>query len=118
MKSKSDGQLLAALQETVSSVLKQWLTENKDEVLEALRNSALAFDAIKQRRQAPPKQPVNHANLLTVSDLAERWQFHPESIRKMIRQGRVPSVIIGRRKRVPLAAVEAFERDSKASWAR
>ena len=46
-----------------------------------------------------------------MASLAQRWQFHPESVRRMIRQGRVPATIVGRRVRVALATVEAIERD-------
>ncbi len=41
--------------------------------------------------------------------LHERWSFHEESIRRMIREKRLPALRIGRRLRVPLSAVLAFE---------
>lgn len=46
---------------------------------------------------------------LSPVQLAERVSFHPESIRNMIRQGRLPAVRIGNRLRVPLAEAEKFE---------
>jgi hypothetical protein len=114
MKSKSDGQLLAALQQTVSAALKRWLDEHKDEVLRVVSNSLLARETSMQQRQVTQGQTVERDNLLTVYDLAERWQFHPESVRRMIRQGRVPSFIVGRQHRVELAAVVAFEKSTGA----
>ncbi len=46
---------------------------------------------------------------LTPKELAARWRWHPESIRRFCRQGRVATVTIGRRKLIPIAAVEALE---------
>lgn len=43
------------------------------------------------------------------TQLHHRWSFHPESIRRMIRQGRLPAVRIGKRLLVAQADVEAFE---------
>ena len=46
---------------------------------------------------------------LSSTDVCQRWQFHPESIRRMIRQGRLPAIRIGRRLLVAQGDVEAFE---------
>ena len=43
------------------------------------------------------------------TQLHHRWSFHPESIRRMIRQGRLPAVRIGKRLLVAEADVETFE---------
>jgi len=64
---------------------------------------------IRVRKES--RLPPTHPEFLTVASLAQRWQFHPESVRRMIRQGRVPATIVGRRVRVALATVEAIERD-------
>ncbi|MSU37333.1 MAG: DNA-binding protein [Pedosphaera sp.] len=51
---------------------------------------------------------------LSPAQLHQRWQMHQESIRRMIRQGRLPAVRIGRRGlRVALCDVEAYELRSR-----
>lgn len=49
--------------------------------------------------------------LLTVSQLAKRWEFHPESIRRAIRRGDFPVLVIGGRLRIPLEVIEKYERE-------
>jgi excisionase family DNA binding protein len=46
---------------------------------------------------------------LSPRGLATRWSFHVESCRRMIREGRLPALRIGKRLRVKVADVEAFE---------
>lgn len=47
---------------------------------------------------------------LTTRQLATRWGgWHPESIRRLLRQRRLEFVIIGGRKLIPLVAVERYE---------
>ena len=53
---------------------------------------------------------AKRSEFLTVAEVAQRWQLHPESVRRMIRQGRVPRIIVGRQNRVALNTVEAFEK--------
>lgn len=48
-------------------------------------------------------------NYLNPSQIHLRWGFHPESIRRMVRQGRLPAVRIGRRLLVKQTDLEAFE---------
>ena len=50
---------------------------------------------------------ANVAVYLTVTEVARRWKFHPESVRKMTRQGRVPCVKVGRRIRVAVAGKQS-----------
>ena len=42
--------------------------------------------------------------------LAERWHMHPESIRRLLRAKRLRSVLISRRRLVPVEAVLEYER--------
>jgi excisionase family DNA binding protein len=51
--------------------------------------------------------PTN--NYLRPADLRQRWGFHAESIRRMVRQGRLPAIRIGKRLLVATSDVEAFE---------
>jgi excisionase family DNA binding protein len=47
------------------------------------------------------------------SQLHTRWGFHPESIRRMVRQGRLPACRIGKRLLVSRTDIEAFEQDHR-----
>jgi excisionase family DNA binding protein len=44
-----------------------------------------------------------------VTALSGLWHLHPESIRRLIRAGRLPAVRFGRRLRIGLEAVQAYE---------
>ncbi|MDY0060039.1 MAG: helix-turn-helix domain-containing protein [Myxococcota bacterium] len=48
--------------------------------------------------------------LLTVAEVAELLAVDPESVRKWIRDGRLPSVRISRLRRVPRSAVDRVAR--------
>ncbi len=50
----------------------------------------------------PPKQ------LFTVDEVAEQLTLHPKTIRRFIREGRLPAKRIGKAYRVTRAALEAF----------
>ena len=50
---------------------------------------------------------------LTPAELARRWRWHPESIRRWTRLGKLPIVKIGRRTLIPFSAVEAIEADGR-----
>ena len=88
--------------------MSHWLDHNKGDVLLALRDAVLKWETAKHEEH--DEQPATRNRLLTVAEVAQRWQFHPESVRRMIRRGRVPRVMVGRRIRVPLATAEAIEK--------
>jgi len=46
---------------------------------------------------------------LTTTALRNRWGFHAESIRRMVRQRRLPAVRIGKRILIAKSDVQAFE---------
>lgn len=48
---------------------------------------------------------------LTPSQLAARWAWHEESVRRAIRQRRLGSVVVGRRRLVPIEEIEQVERE-------
>jgi len=50
------------------------------------------------------------ATLLNISQLRERWVLHPESVRRLIRKGKLRAISFGGRLRVRLDDVEAFEK--------
>jgi excisionase family DNA binding protein len=108
MRSKLDEQLLVALQQTVSSALRQWLSKNKGEALQMVRKAVFEGQTANQERQ---QQQTRRSEFLTVAEVARRWQLHPESVRRMIRQRRISAAKVGRYNRVVLGAVEKFEQD-------
>jgi excisionase family DNA binding protein len=52
---------------------------------------------------------MNHNRYLTTSDLSTRYGYHIGSIRRMIRQKRLPAVRVGRSYFFPPEAIAAFE---------
>jgi excisionase family DNA binding protein len=49
------------------------------------------------------------AQLLTAEQLAERWQVSKSQVYRLAREGRIPTVPIGRYYRFRLDAIEAWE---------
>jgi len=47
--------------------------------------------------------------LLTAEQLAERWQVAKSHVYRLSREGRIPTVELGRYKRFRLDAIERFE---------
>lgn len=54
------------------------------------------------------------APLLTADELAARWQVGRAHVYRLAREGRVPSVRVGRYFRFRLAAIEAWEQEGGA----
>ena len=52
---------------------------------------------------------IQNKSFLDVAALSALWHLHPESIRRLIRAGRLPAVRFGRRLRIGLEAVQAYE---------
>jgi hypothetical protein len=105
MKSKPNNEILAALQQVVGTTLKKWLDENKADVLHALR-AAVPPPPTKTAEEKREPQ------FLSTAELAARWQLHRESVRRLVRQGRLPRMYAVRRILVPLSAVVDYERQS------
>ena len=55
----------------------------------------------------------SHERLLSPAHLAVRFGLHCESVRRMIRQGRLPAIRLGKRLRVKMADVEAYEASNR-----
>jgi excisionase family DNA binding protein len=60
----------------------------------------------------PPHQPPPGALLLTVAQVCKRLQISRPTFYGLLRSGRLKSLTIGRARRVPLAALEAFIAES------
>lgn len=53
---------------------------------------------------------LSHGPPLTIDEVAERWRYSTDSVRRLIRAGKLACLKIGPRKTlVPLAAVEEYE---------
>ena len=50
---------------------------------------------------------------LTPAGLARRWNWHEESIRRLVRQRRIETVRIGRRILIPVEAIEMAESEGR-----
>lgn len=59
--------------------------------------------------------PVSSSSLLTADDLAERWRVSKAQVYRLAREGRVPTVLIGRYYRFRLAAIEAWELEQEGA---
>jgi excisionase family DNA binding protein len=58
--------------------------------------------------QGPSLEPPEGVLLLTVAQVCERLQISRPTFYGLLRSGRLKSLTIGRARRVPLAALEAF----------
>lgn len=103
---KPGDELVAVLQQTIRIALGQWLDKNKTEVLCLIREGALLSETTRREQS---QEAVKPSGFLTVAELPCRWRLHPESVRRMIREGRVPRVMVGRQNRVALSTIEALE---------
>ena len=61
-------------------------------------------------RPDPDQKPEDR--LLTTSQVADRWQVHAESVRRLTRSGDLPAIKIGSHNRYRLADVLEFERNN------
>jgi excisionase family DNA binding protein len=94
--------VLAPLQEVVAAALRSWLNENKAHVLEPIRAVAV------ERPAPPPARPAvesREPKFLNTAEVAARWHVLQETVRRLVRQGRLPRMHIGGRILVPLAAI-------------
>lgn len=55
------------------------------------------------------KNVIRQDVYFTPIEISRRWKWHPESVRRAIRCGRITSIVIGRRRLVPIAEVERIE---------
>ena len=65
----------------------------------------------------PKAHKTDGTKFLTPQQLGSRWSMHEESIRRMIRQRRIESVIIARRRLVPLSEIERIEAEGRIARA-
>jgi hypothetical protein len=104
MNSTANEQVLTALRQVVGATLKNWLDENKAEVIQALRAALPAPQAPPLPKTAAPEEE-RQPQFLNTAEVAARWQLHRESVRRIVRQGRLPRMHVARRILVPMNAI-------------
>jgi hypothetical protein len=52
---------------------------------------------------------IHSDKFFTPKELAERWRWHPESIRRKIRRREITTVVLGRRRLIPLVEIHKIE---------
>jgi excisionase family DNA binding protein len=60
-----------------------------------------------------PNQDVHMSALLTMSQIAERWQVSIETVKRRIRSGQLPALKLGRCVRVSPTCLVAYENNRK-----
>lgn len=70
---------------------------------------ALTAEAGRQGRPLGAGERSNSDRLLTAEDLAERWQVPKAHVYRLARDGRLPTVRLGRYRRFRLEAIAEFE---------
>jgi len=63
----------------------------------------------KKSARTKISRKTDGSKFLTPHQIADRWGWHPESIRRAIRERRIESAIISRRRLVPLTEIERIE---------
>jgi len=71
-------------------------------MIETVTPSAGSRIAVKTHR-------TDGSKYFTPRQVAERWAWHPESVRRAIRQRRIEAVVISRRLLVPVVEVTRIE---------
>jgi excisionase family DNA binding protein len=117
MNSIANGQVLTALQQVVGTTLKNWLDENKADVIQALR-AAVAIPQMPPpvaKTVAVAADDKRQPQFLNTAEVAARWQLHVESVRRLVRRRELPGMHVARRVLVPLSAVMEYEKQNTLS---
>ncbi len=107
----SNRQIVDGVKDALSKAFKTWLDENRAEILKMIGEAGVAVVGAKKRPEVRLEQPCQ-PHFLTTAQLAERWHYHPVSVRNLVRSGALSCVRMGRRVRVPLAEVERYEQQA------
>ena len=76
MNSTANEQVLTALQQVVGATLKNWLDENKAEVIQALRAAVPAPQMPPPAAKPAAAEEKRQPQFLNTAELAARWQLH------------------------------------------
>jgi excisionase family DNA binding protein len=106
----SNRQIVDGIKDALFKAFKAWLDENRAEILKMTAEAGAAI-VEGRRKPVPEPEPVPNPHLLTTAQVAERWKYHQESIRRLVCERVLSSVRLGQRVRVPLQEVERYERE-------
>jgi len=83
---------------------------------DAVRNSIIKQVVCEATHQFYPRQrKTDGTAYFTTDQVASRWGFHPESIRRLIRQRSIAAVVLGRRLLIPVSEIDRIEREGRIS---
>ncbi|HWC59565.1 MAG TPA: hypothetical protein VHC44_07705 [Verrucomicrobiae bacterium] len=74
-------------------------------------------DAEAARTPDGRKAKTDGKTFLCPSQIASRWGWHEESVRRAIREGRIRSIIIWRRRLVEVSEIERIENEGRVGFA-
>jgi excisionase family DNA binding protein len=70
---------------------------------------AASITYVSKLRRMNATERNSQPQLLTAEQLAERWQVPKSHVYRLAREGKIPTVALGRYRRFRLDAIEAFE---------
>ena len=114
----SNKQIVDGVKDALSKAFKAWLDENRTEILK-MTAEAVAARVRLPKRTEPERQPepqpksAPQRHFLTTAQLAERWHYHQESIRRLVREGELSCVRLGRQVRLPVEEIERYEQQHR-----
>ena len=85
--------ILDAVKEALTMAFTTWLNENKNAVLQIVSSSMV--DEANVSKVEKSDEPIQK-DFFTPTQIAIRWNFHTESVRRLLRAGALPTVRIGR----------------------
>jgi hypothetical protein len=88
------------------------MSRNRTQMIDRIEKAA---DSGTAENKTPRK--TDGSKFLTPRQVADRWGWHTESVRRMLRERRMASVIISRRRLVPIAEIERIEAEGRIAHA-
>lgn len=70
---------------------------------------------LSSKRGLQVRRCTDGTAFFTPWQVAQRWGYHPESVRRLLRRGEIESVIRGRRRLVPVAELERVEAEGRVT---
>ena len=62
-------------------------------------------------QQEPTPNPADPRPHFTPTTAADRWNWHEESVRRALRERRLASIVLGRRRLIPASEIYRAERE-------
>ena len=72
-------------------------------------NTLIDQAAASGAAQKPKSRKTDGTKFFTARQVADRWAWHVESVRRAMRERRLESIIISRRRLIPVTEVERIE---------